>query len=132
MFTVSFPSLAIVAFFLVNYASVAPHSILMFPQVSWQTTFTGIVAFDASVIGFGICIFFKPKRWYLVLGADAAITGTTLCAFYTASCGATVFVISAIALASACVLILTTSLYNLVRTWRENLEKIHMEVKKAK
>jgi hypothetical protein len=123
MLAVSFPSFAVVAFFLANYSSVASHPMVMFPQVSWETTFIGIVAFDSFVVGFGTYMFFKPKWWYIALGSGAAITGATAYALYKPSWGSSVFVVSAIALAISCLLVLTVSLYILIRIWKETLKE---------
>ena len=120
MLAVSFPSFAVVAFFLSNYSSVAVHPLVMFPQVTWETTFIGIVAFDTFVIGFGTYMFFKPKWWYIAIGGGAAITGATAYALYKPTWGSSVFVVSAIALALSCLLVLTVSLYILLRIWKEN------------
>ena len=124
MLTVSFPAFAVVSFFLVNYASIAPEPLMMFPAISWEATFIGIVSFDTFVVGFGTYIFFKPKWWHVVLGATAAISGATIYAFYKPPWGAAIFVVSAIALAIACGVVLTLSLYILVRIWKEtSMEK---------
>jgi hypothetical protein len=120
MLAVSFPSFAVVAFFLGNYASVASHPLIMAPHVSWETTFIGIVAFDTFVVGVGTYLFFKPKWQYIAIGSGAAITGATAYALYKPSWGASVFVVSAIALALACMFVLAVSLFILVRIWKEN------------
>jgi hypothetical protein len=91
----------------------------MLPHVSWEATFIGIVAFDTFVIGFGTYLFFKPKLWHIALGGGAAITGATVYALYKPTWGTSVFVVSAIALALACIFVLATSLYILVRIWKE-------------
>ena len=120
MLAVSVPSFAVAGFFLSNYASVATHSLVMFPQISWETTFIGIVAFDTFVIGFGTYMFFKPKWWYIAVGGGTAIAGAAAYALYKPSWGSSVFVVSAIALALSCLLVLTVSLYILLRIWKEN------------
>lgn len=123
MFTVSFPSFAVVAFFLASYSSIASHPMTVLPQVSWEITFVGIVAFDAFVVGFGTYIFFKPKWWYIAFGAGAAIAAAAVYAFYRPLWGTAVFVVSAIALAIACTLVLVVSVYILVRIWKETLRE---------
>jgi hypothetical protein len=120
MFTVSFPCLAAAIFFLASYSSVASHAMVMLPPVSCETTFIGIVAFDASVISVGTYMFFKPKRWYIVFGASASITGAAACALFVSSLGAAAFVFSAIALAAACTVVLAISLRSLARIRKEN------------
>ena len=123
MATVTVPSLCLAAFFLSNYAEVATHPLIMTPQASWEFTFIGIVAFDTLVIGIGTYVFFKPRWWYIALGAGAAILGASLYAFYKPTWGAAAFVVSAIALTIACVLILAISVYVLVRIWLDTLRE---------
>lgn len=117
MFMVTFPALSFAAFFISNYAEVADHPLVIIPQMSWQATFIGIVAFDTLVVGLGAYVFFKPKWSYIALGAGAAITGATVYTMLRPSWGAAVFVVPAIALAIACVLILGVSVYILARIW---------------
>ena len=123
MLTVTFPALTLAAFFLSNYAEVAAHPLVMTPQMSWEATFIGIVAFDTLVVGLGTYIFFKPKWWYIALGAGTAITGATIYALYKPSWGEATFVVSAIGLAIACVLILGASIYVLAKIWIETLKE---------
>lgn len=123
MLAVSFPSFSVVAFFLVSYSTVSTHPMAILPQVSWEATFIGIVAFDTFVIGFGTYLFFKPKWLYIAIGSGAAITGAAIYALYNPSWGTGVFVASAIALAISCMLVLTVSLYILVRIWKETLRE---------
>jgi hypothetical protein len=123
MLTVTFPALSLTAFFLANYAQVAVHPLVMVPQISWETTFIGIVAFDTFVVGIGTYVFFKPKWWYIVTGAGAAITGATVYALAKPTWGEATFVVSAIALAIACVLVLGVSVYVLARMWIDTLKE---------
>ena len=123
MFTVSFPSLAIATFFIANYASVSTTPTVMLPPVPWETTFVGIVSFDTGVVALGLYLFFKPKWRYIITGSIAAITGSAAYAFYKPAWGAAVFVVSAVALGIGCILVLSTSLYILARTWKENLRE---------
>jgi len=74
-------------------------------------------------VGTGIYVFFKPKWWYIALGAGTAVTGASVYAFFRPSWGTAAFVVSAIALAIACVLILVVSAYVLVRIWIETLKE---------
>jgi hypothetical protein len=133
MFTVSFPSLAVAMFFLASYSNVASQAMVTFPPVSYETTFIGIVALDALVIGFGTYTFLKPKRWYTVLGAGATITGAAACVVFAPSWGTPVPMFSAIVLAAACTVVLAVSLHSLVRTNGRKLrtKQARMEVKKA-
>jgi hypothetical protein len=99
--------------------------------MSWQATFIGIVAFDTLVVGLGTYFFFKPKWWYIAFGAGTSITGATIYAMFRPSWGTAVFVVSAIALAIACVLVLGVSVYILARIWIDTLKdrKRRQEVK---
>ena len=123
LLTVSFPSFAIVAFFLASYFSGASHSVAIFPAVSGEATFIGIVAFDTFVVGFGTYLFFKPKWWYIAIGSGIAITGAAIYALYKPTWSTGVFVTSAIALAIACIIVLGVSLYILLRIWKETLKE---------
>ena len=120
---VSFPSFAISAFFLTSYFTGATHPLAILPEVSWEGTFIGIVAFDTFVVGFGTYMFFKPKWWYIALGGGAAITGAAIYALYNPTAGTGVFLTSAIALAIACMIVLSVSLYIFVRIWKETLKE---------
>jgi len=123
MLTVTFPTLLLAVFFLSNYAEVATHPLIMTPQMSWEATFIGIVAFDTVVVGVGTYVFFKPKWWYIAIGAGTAITGASLYALFKPSWGQTAFVVSAIALAIACVIVLGISVYALARIWIDTLRE---------
>ena len=123
MFAVTFPVLSLTALFLSNYAQVAIHPLLMIPQISWETTFIGIVAFDTLVVGLGTYVFFKPKWWYLAFGAGTVIAGASVYAFYKPTWGEAAFVASAIALAVACILVLGVSIYVLARIWKDTLKE---------
>ena len=123
LFTITFPTLTLSAFFISNYAGLATHPLVMAPQISWETTFVGIVAFDSCVVGTGAYIFFKPKWWYIVLGAGASITGASIYALYRPTWGEAAFVTSAIALAVACILVLGVSVYVLARIWMDALKE---------
>jgi len=121
--TVTVPSFSVALFFIASYSAVSTHAIAIFPQVSWGTTFISIVALDIFVIGFGTYMFFKPKWWYIAVGAGAGITAAAIYALCNPSWGNGVFVVSAIALAISCVLVLVVSLYILVRIWKETLRE---------
>ncbi|MEM2118513.1 MAG: hypothetical protein QW840_00100 [Candidatus Bathyarchaeia archaeon] len=123
MFTITFPTFSIVAFFLANYADVALHPLIMAPQISWEFTFVGIVAFDTFVVGVGTYVFFKPKWWYVAAGASTAIIGAVAYAIAKPSWGTATFVVSAVGLAIACILVLTVSIYVLAKIWLETLKE---------
>ena len=123
MLTVTFPTLLLAVFFLSNYAEVAVHPLIMTPHMSWEATFIGIVAFDTVVVGVGTYVFFKPKWWYIAIGAGTAITGASLYALFKPSWGEAAFVVSAIVLAMACVIVLGVSVYVLARIWIDTLKE---------
>jgi hypothetical protein len=122
-FTVTFPALAIAIFFLSNYSEVAAHPLVMVPLISWEATFMGIVSFDTFVVGLGTYVFFKPKWWYIAVGAGTAITGAGMYALLKPSWGEAPFVVSAIGLAIACVVVLGISVYVLAKIWIETLKE---------
>jgi len=132
MFTVTFPSLSLAVFFLSNYADVAAHPLVMVPQMSWEATFVTIVAFDTLVVGFGTYMFFKPKWWHIALGAGTAITGACMYTLVKPSWGAAAFIVSAIALGIACVLVLGVSVYILARIWVDTLKERKRRKKEVK
>ena len=115
--------MTLAAFFVANYAEIAVHPLVMTPQVSWEATFIGIVAFDTFVVGVGTYIFFKPKWWYIGLGAGVAITGATVYASLKPTWGQATFVVSAIGLGLACVLVLGVSVYVLAKIWIDTLKE---------
>jgi uncharacterized protein (DUF2062 family) len=74
-------------------------------------------------VGVGTYVFFKPKWWYIALGAGTAITGASVYALFKPSWGESAFVVSAIALALACVIVLGVSVYVLARIWIDTLKE---------
>ncbi|MGB9671521.1 MAG: hypothetical protein ACPLZY_00060 [Candidatus Norongarragalinales archaeon] len=123
MAAVTLPTLTLAVFFLSNYAEIAVHPLVMVPQMGWEATFVGIVAFDTLVVGLGTYMFFKPKWWYIALGAGATITGAAAYAIYKPSWGEAAFIASAAALAIACAIVLALSAYVLVKIWIETLKE---------
>jgi heme exporter protein D len=121
--TVAFPSFALTVFFLTSYFAGATHPVAIFPAVSSEITFVGIVGFDTFVVGFGTYMFFKPKWWYIVLGSAAAVAGAAIYTAFQPTGGTGVFVASAIALAIACMIVLSVSIYILARIWKETLRE---------
>ncbi len=117
LFTVTFPMLSIAAFFVANYAQVAIHPLVMVPQLSWETTFIGIVALDTLVVGLGTYVFFKPKWWYIGLGSTAAVAGSIAYTVIMPAWGQSAFIVLAVALAVSCILVLSVSVYILGRMW---------------
>jgi len=53
-------------------------------------------------VGLGASIFFKPKSWYIALGAGTIVTSTSLYTLLKPAWGGTAFMTLAIALATAC------------------------------
>ncbi len=123
VFTVTAPALFVTGFFVATYSNIAVHPLVMFPYMSWESTFIAIVAFDTLVVGLGAYIFFKPKWWYIALGAGTAITGASVYASIRPSWGEAAFVTSAVALAIACILVLGVSVYVLARIWIDTLKE---------
>ncbi len=123
MAAVTLPTLTLAVFFLSNYAEIAVHPLVIVPQMGWEATFVGIVAFDTLVVGLGTYIFFKPKWWYIALGAGTAIAGAAAYAIYKPSWGEAAFIASAAALALACAIVLALSAYVLVKIWIETLKE---------
>jgi hypothetical protein len=123
MVAVTFPTLLLAVFFLSNYAEVATHPLIMTPQMSWEATFIGIVAFDSVVVGMGTYVFFKPKWWYIAMGAGTMIAGASAYALLKPSWGEAAFIVSAIGLAMACVIVLGVSVYVLARIWIDTLKE---------
>jgi uncharacterized protein (DUF2062 family) len=68
-------------------------------------------------------VFFKPKWWYIMLGAGTTISAASIYAMYKPSWGQGTFVISAVTLAVACILVLGISVYVLARIWVDNLKE---------
>jgi hypothetical protein len=123
MVSVTFPTLALAIFFLSSYSELASHPLVISPQMSWEATFIGVVAFDSVVVGMGTYVFFKPRWWYIALGAGTAITGATAYALVKPSWGEAAFIVSAIALAMACIIVLGVSIYVLAKIWVDTLKE---------
>jgi len=121
--TVTTPAMFIAAFFVANYADGAASPLVIMPQMSWEATFIAIVALDTMVVGLGAYVFFKPKWWYIGLGAGASIAGACVYAALKPTWGEAVFIVSAIGLAIACILVLGVSIYVLARIWKDTLRE---------
>jgi len=129
-FAFTLPAMALTAFFLSSYATGAETPLIILPTMSWETTFIAMVALDTMVVGIGTYVFFKPKWWYIALGAGTATTGAGVYAAIQPTWGQSVFVVSAISLAVACILVLSISIYVLARIWTDTLkERRKKEVK---
>jgi hypothetical protein len=121
--TVSAPSLAVAGLFYASYSSVSSHPLVMFPQLPVQVTFVGIVALDTLVVGAAIYLFFKPKVGRIIFGSVVSITVAEVYAVFSPEGGTPVFVVSAIALGVACIIVLSTSVFIFARIWKDNLGK---------
>jgi hypothetical protein len=117
------PAIALSVFFMSSYAAGAEHQFVIMPQMTWETTFIAIVAFDTMVVGIGTYVFFKPKWWYIAAGSLVSVTGAGVYATARPTWGQSVFVVSAIGLAIACVLVLGISIYVLARIWRDTIKE---------
>lgn len=120
---VTTPALAFSTLFLSSYAEIATHPLIILPTFTVEHAFLAMVAFDTFVVSTAIYIFFKPKWQYLASGALAIITGSAAYTFLKPQWGETTFLIAAIALAIACLMVLGASLYILARIWVENLKE---------
>lgn len=121
-FAFTLPTILLTIFFLSSYSVGAEHPFVILPQMSWETTFIAIVALDTIVVGLGTYVFFRPKWWYITLGAGAAVTGAGVYVAAKPSWGQSVFVVSAIGLAVACILVLGISIYVLARIWTDTMK----------
>lgn len=117
MVAVTFPALSLSALFISDYAQVSAYPLITTLHTSWEATFVGIVAMDTVVVGVGTYVFFRPKWWYIALGAGTAITGASVYAIVKPSWAQATFVVAAIALAVACAIVLGISIYALAKTW---------------
>jgi len=74
-------------------------------------------------VGWAPYFFFKPRWWYIALGAGTAIIAAASYAAYKPSWGEAAFIASATALAIACAIVLAVSAYVLVKIWIETLKE---------
>jgi hypothetical protein len=102
MLTVTLPVLSLAVLLLLNYAENAVNPPMMFTQLSRQDVLIAIVALDTFMGGLGASVFFKPKSWYIALGAGTIVTSTSLYALFKPAWEETAFMMLAIALATAC------------------------------
>ena len=102
MFTVTFPAMSLSVLFLFNYAETAANPPIMVPQLFGENALIVIVALGTFMVGLGASIFFKPKSWYVALGAGTIVTSTSLYALFKPAWGGAVFMTLATALATAC------------------------------
>jgi len=102
MFTVTLPALSLAVLFLFNYAEVAANPPIMVPQLFQEDVLIAIIALGTFIVGLGASVFFKPKSWYMALGAGTIVTSTSLYALFKPAWGGAAFMMLAIALAAAC------------------------------
>jgi len=119
---VTTPAIVVSALFISSYAEIATHPLLMLPTFTAQHTFIAIVAFDTLVVSLALYIFFKPRWQYLVSGATAIIISSAAYTFARPQWGEATFIIAAIALGIACIMVLGASIYILARIWIETLK----------
>jgi hypothetical protein len=102
MFTVTLPALSLAILFVFYYAEVAVNPPIMVPQLFGEDALIAIIALGTFMTGLGASIFFKPKSWYIALGAGTIVTSTTLYTVFKPAWGGAAFMTLAIALAAAC------------------------------
>ena len=120
---VTTPAIALSALFLSSYAETATHPLIILPAFSTQHAFVAIVAFDTFVVSTAIYLFFKPRWQYLASGATAIIAGSAVYAFLKPQWGEVTFIVAAIALGIACIMVLGVSVYILARIWIETIKE---------
>jgi hypothetical protein len=123
LYTVTAPVIAISALFVSNYTDIASHQLLLLPSMSLEWIFVVVVAFDTFVVGASTYIFFKPKWWHVAAAGCTMVAGASAYALAKPAWGDATFVVSAIALGIACVMVLGASVYVLLRTWLEEHKK---------
>jgi hypothetical protein len=103
MFTVTLPALSLAILFLFNYAETAVmNPPMMVPQLFGEDALIVIIALGTFMTGLGASIFFKPKSWYIALGAGTIVTSASLYTVFKPAWGGTAFMTLATALAAAC------------------------------
>jgi hypothetical protein len=117
---VSIPSVAVAGFFYASYSSVSTHPLVILAPIPFEATFVGLVALDTLVVGMGIYLFFKPKLGRIIFGSIVSVIAAAVYAVSSPSLGNSVFVVSAIALGIACILVLSTSVFVFARIWKDN------------
>jgi hypothetical protein len=103
MLTVSFPSFAVVSFFMI--------------------TFIGLIALDIFVLGLSIYLFFQPEMWRIITGGVTAITVVIMYTLWNPAPYSAVSVVTSIVLALACIFVIILSCYILVRSIKAKMKK---------
>ena len=120
---VTTPITLIATFFVSDYAGRATYPLVSFPQIPFELTYVGIIAFDVAVIAIGLSAFFRLDWNRVALICSAIIGGTVVCTLVKPPGWYFVVTWSAIILGVACAFILATSIYVFVRMKREAPEK---------
>jgi hypothetical protein len=102
MLTVTLPALSLAVLFLLNYAETTVNPPIMVPQLFGQDALIAIVALGTFMVGLAASVFFKPKSWYIALGAGTIVTSTSLYALFKPAWGEAAFIMLVIALPTAC------------------------------
>jgi hypothetical protein len=102
MLTVTFPALSLAVLFLFSYAEAAVNPPIMVPQLFGQDVLIAIVGLGTFMVGLGASVFFKPKLWYIALGAGTIVASTSLYALFKPAWGEAAFIMLVIALPTAC------------------------------
>jgi hypothetical protein len=123
MLTVSFPSFAVVSFFMANYFDFAQHPFIILQQFSPKITFIGLIALDIFVLGLSIYLFFQPEMWRIITGGVTAITVVIMYTLWNPAPYSAVSVVTSIVLALACIFVIILSCYILVRSIKAKMKK---------
>jgi len=116
---VTLPALAISAFFISNYTSIATYPLLALPPLPPDIIFIGVIFFDTLVIGLGIYLFLQPKWWHIAVAVTTVLAGAIAYTLLKPTWKETAFTAFATILGIACVGVLAASIYVLIRLWRE-------------
>jgi len=129
LLAVTFPSFLASSFFVFSYSSVATHSFFVVPFVPMEFVFLGVVGFDTFVVGLGIYLFLKPRWYYIAIPGGLIVAVASVFAALKPSLsdasviGSGGFVVLAVVLGVACVIVLGASIYVLLRLWKEKHER---------
>jgi hypothetical protein len=102
MLTVTFPALSLAILFLFSYAETTVNPPIMAPQLFGQDVLIAIVGLGTFMVGLGASVFFKPKSWYIALGAGTIVASTSLYVLFKPAWGEAASMMLVIALPTAC------------------------------
>jgi hypothetical protein len=74
-------------FLLLSYAEAAVNPPMRVPQLFGQDVLIAIVGSGTFMVGLGASVFFKPKSWYIALGAGTIVKSTSLYALFKPAWG---------------------------------------------